>query len=58
MKEKVVRSGLLVAVICIVAFVASYGTFVFAKEKACAKSLYSDDCYRTYSGFLELYLLK
>jgi hypothetical protein len=52
MKEKVVRSGLLVAVICIVAFVASYGAFVFAKERDCAKSLYSDDCYRTYQGFL------
>jgi|GEM_PF-3794266 len=58
MKEKVLRSGLLVVVICVVAFVASYGTFVFAKEKACAKSLYSDDCYRTYDSFLEKYLLK
>jgi len=58
MKEKVIRSGLLVVVICAVAFVASYGTFVYGKEKACAKSLYSDDCYRTYQGFLEKYLLK
>lgn len=56
MKEKVIRSGLLVVIICTVAFVASYGAFVYAKEQACTKSLYSDDCYRTYQGFLMKYL--
>jgi len=58
MKEKILRSGLLVVIICIAVFLASYSTFFVLKEKACAKSLYSQDCYRTYQGFLEKYLLK
>lgn len=54
--EKPIRVALLVLVICIFAFIVSYGTFTVKKEFDCKKSLYSADCYRTYEDFLKQYL--
>ena len=44
---------LLIAFVAVIfLFLATYGTFMIKKELDCAKTLYSDACYRTYPQFL------
>jgi len=52
MLHKVLVGVLVVVCVAIFAFVGTYGGFVALKERWCAKSLYSSDCYMSYPQFM------
>ncbi len=52
--KRIIEIILSAAVICVLAFLITYGAFFYIKERNCATSIYYSGCYLTYPKFLEM----